>query len=345
VGVAVAEMYVEDLDDEELLEEKEEELMELLEEFRLAEEERRGWGRQVRQAKREMERAAGRLQRWLGFVIEHEAGSGKESWPAVQARLGCRRRRKELAACRRVHAACEGNEEEAMAEEAEALWWAEATETQIEDLRELVADRVAAAAVKEAETATVTAVATAATAAKASPQEVGPSGPAPGERLVAVTAAVATATTGAGGAGVSESDGPAMVAGVVGATQGDWPAVVGAGVGLPAVVDAGVDLLPPAGKKKSGAQVRRQARRAAMQANKEKAVGRSDAAAFRGVAIEAGALQAGGMIEGGSVVATEAVGARTVAMDAVGEVRVGSEAQDGAAAAQEQSQVFDPRGV
>ena len=234
-----------------------------------------------------------------------------------------------------------------MEEEAEALWWAEATETQIEDLQELVADWVAAAAVKEAETATVTAVATAATAAKASPQEdSGPEWrPAPGERLVAVTAAVATATTGAGGAGVSESDGPAMVAGVVGATQGDWPAVVGAGVGLPAVVDAGVDLLPPAGKKKSRAQVRRQARRAAMWANKEKAIGRSDAAAFRGVAIEAGALQAGGMIEGGSVVATEAAGARTVAMDAVGEVRVGSEAQDGAAATQEQSQVFDPGGV
>ena len=63
------------------------------------------------------------------------------------------------------------------------------------------------------------------------------------------------------------------------------------------------------------------------------------------MAIEAGALQAGGMIEGGSMVATEAAGARTVAMDAAGEVRVGSEAQDGAAAAQEQSQVFDPRGV
>eukprot|EP01048_Picozoa_sp_COSAG05_P021295 COSAG05_NODE_3875_length_1795_cov_1.219340_2_plen_183_part_00 len=74
----------------------------------------------------------------------------------------------------------------------------------------LVADRVASAAVKEAETAKVAAVATATTAAKASPQEVGPSGPAPGERLVAATAAVATATVGAGGIGVSESDGLAM---------------------------------------------------------------------------------------------------------------------------------------
>ena len=61
-------MHVEDLDDEELLEEKEEELMELLEEFRLTEEERQGWGRQVRQAKREVEQAAGRLKMWLGFV-------------------------------------------------------------------------------------------------------------------------------------------------------------------------------------------------------------------------------------------------------------------------------------
>ena len=50
----------------------------------------------------------------------------------------------------------------------------------------------------------------------------------------------------------------------------------------PAAVDAG----PPAGRKLSGAQRRRKARRAAMWANQEKAVGRSDAAAFRGAAIE-----------------------------------------------------------
>ena len=56
-----------------------------------------------------------------------------------------------------------------------------------------------------------------------------------------------------------------------------------------------------------------------MWANQEKAVGRSDAAAFRGAAIE---VQAEGE-----------------------EVRVEAEEQDGAAGAKSQSRVFDPGGA
>ena len=323
--------------DEELLEEKEEELQELQEEFRLAEEERRRWGRQVRQAKHAVERASGRLQLWLRFVREHEAGSGEASWPAAQARLGCRRRRKELAKCKRVHAAYVVNEEEAMEEEADTLWRAEALEMLIEDLRELVADQVATAMVEEVETAKATAVATAAAAAaaaaaKVSPQEVGPSGPAPGERLVAAAAAAATVVTAGVRAGeavtatavgatpVAEGDGSAEV---VGATQGGRLAVVDAGPpagGWPAAVEA----CRPASKKLSGAQVRRAARRAAIPANMEKALAEQ---------FEAGAIE-GAMEGGGSAAATGTEG-----------VVQGSKTQDGAAAAQEQSRVFDPGGA
>ena len=79
---------------------------------------------------------------------------------------------------------------------------------------------------------------------------------------------------------------------------------------------AAVEARRPAGKKLSGAQARRAARRAAMRAQ-----------------LEAGAIE-GAMEGGGSAAATGTEG-----------VVQGSKTQDGAAAAQEQSRVFDPGGA
>ena len=104
-----------------------------------------------------------------------------------------------------------------------------------------------------------------------------------------------------------------------------------------------VGLLPPAGKKKSEAQKRRQARQAAMWANKEKAVG--DAAPFWGVAIEvsqdgrsplaARAIQASRAVAGAMarVVHVKRAAAEVVAGD--GPANAGGDGQL-------QSWVFDP---
>ena len=124
---------------EELLEEKEVELQELIEEYRLAEEHRRKWSRQVRVAEREVKKAEERLRLWQRWEQTHEAG---DSWMALQAKLGRRRRKKELAGCKRVLTVWGEREDDAMQQEASILLELEAVEQDAEDLRELVADLV-----------------------------------------------------------------------------------------------------------------------------------------------------------------------------------------------------------
>eukprot|EP01052_Picozoa_sp_SAG31_P047569 SAG31_NODE_9577_length_1256_cov_1.949870_1_plen_297_part_00 len=274
MGVAVTGMYAEDLDDEEewssdeeleeLLEEKEVELQEFIEEYRLAEEHRRKWSRQVRDAEREVKKAEGRLRLWQGWEQTHEAG---DTWLALQAKLGRRRRKRELAGCKRVLTVRGEREDDAMQQEANILFELEAVEQDAEDLRELVADLV-----RE----------TTAAAAKTSPSRpVDPSGPALEEERSVAAAGVGEAGTG-GGAGALQVQGVMTVPGeqavgspvevVEAAEDVVTLAAVDTAESVGQTMSAGAGVLSPAGKKKtrkSKAQERRTARRAAMRANKE----------------------------------------------------------------------------
>eukprot|EP01052_Picozoa_sp_SAG31_P003853 SAG31_NODE_152_length_22216_cov_16.550029_14_plen_199_part_00 len=136
-----------------------------------------------------MKKAEGRLQLWQGWEQKHKA---EDSWRALQSRLGCRRRQRELAGGKRVYIALEEREDEAMTREANILFELETVEQDAEELRELVADRVAERMVRET---------TAAAVQTSPPRSVDPSGSASvdpsGSALEEERSVTATAEVGA----------------------------------------------------------------------------------------------------------------------------------------------------